>query len=168
MDVCSLDWGAIGSFTGAAATLYAAKMAWKISQEWQEQKRTEVLAIEAQELRVKIKKLINGFKLHPELKVFTYDNTLEIKDLLDDIRESFEFITEENIDQNRLYSLSNCIEDFYYNPPKDPTTITNYDVWMYKNIQSEIDSFVKLLVSLRKDLKPIALYRSKSPTRMQG
>lgn len=44
MDVCSLDWGAVGSFVGAAATIYAARIALLISEKWRIQKRSELVS----------------------------------------------------------------------------------------------------------------------------
>jgi len=42
-----MDWGTIATFSGAFATVFAAIVAWKISEKWRHQKSSEVLANEA-------------------------------------------------------------------------------------------------------------------------
>ncbi len=44
MEFCSLDWGAIAGFAGVGATVIAARVAWNISEEWKNQKGSEVIA----------------------------------------------------------------------------------------------------------------------------
>lgn len=44
MDICSWDWGAIGSIAGAIATFTGAGVALFISWQWKHQKASEVIA----------------------------------------------------------------------------------------------------------------------------
>lgn len=73
MDVCSWDWGAIGSFVGAGATLIgaviASRVAWCISKQWKDQKGSEVIANETKEL---IKDITQSISL---LGNIIYDDT---------------------------------------------------------------------------------------------
>lgn len=49
MDLCTWDWGAIGSILGAVATLIAAGVALYIFTQWKNQKGSEIVAHEAKE-----------------------------------------------------------------------------------------------------------------------
>lgn len=65
MDICSWNWGAIGSFIGAAATIYAAHIAIYISNQWYKQKQIEVIATESKDFWYELDKLES---IYSELK----------------------------------------------------------------------------------------------------
>ena len=54
MDICSWDWGAIGSIAGAIATFTGAGVALFISWQWKHQKASEVIANEAKKFIVNL------------------------------------------------------------------------------------------------------------------
>ena len=63
MEVCSWDWGAIGSFLGAGATLYAACIALSISNEWRNEKGSEVVANECKLILLELNKFVMDSEL---------------------------------------------------------------------------------------------------------
>lgn len=98
MEVCSLDWGAIGSFVGAGATIIgagiASRVAWCISKQWKKQKGSDVVANEAKTVIYNLKKL-SRYYYQNNNKV----NKNTIKDvakdgisLIEDLIESLDFI----------------------------------------------------------------------------
>ena len=110
MDVCSWDWGAIGSFVGAGATLIGAGIAsfvaWCISKQWKNQKGTEVIANEAKtifyevcEFHKHIDYIIN-YEVTEKGLINAFD---KIENLSVDINNKLLFL-EENIDDKNLQS----------------------------------------------------------------
>lgn len=94
MDVCNLDWSAIAGFVGAGVALF-------ISQQWKDQKGSEVIANEAKEV---IKELLdfstkqqNFIHFMTQFKEIDSDNFTRLQDQNSDIYKRLVFI-ENSID----------------------------------------------------------------------
>lgn len=164
MDISTWDWGAV------IASLITTIGALWIYYGWAKQKRMETLANEAQRVRNKIKSLLECFEIHSELKTYTFNiSTNDLRKILNDIHESYEFITNKKFNLDILQSLTNYIEDFQENPKKDPITISNPKLYLLEQPETndKIMELINKLNYLDHKLKPFALYKT-SPTRMQG
>jgi hypothetical protein len=78
MEVCSWNWGAIGSFVAAGATVYAAHIALLISNQWRSQKGSEVLAISAKNAIIEIENLDDQL-LYIGQRLSKYQNHEDLK-----------------------------------------------------------------------------------------
>ena len=96
MDICNADWGAIATFTTGGIALY-------ISHKWYEQKKIEVLAIEARQL------VDNLVELESTLAKFIYAENGKIRILYEDMFNVIKYI--ESIER-RLKFLNLNDDDF--------------------------------------------------------
>ncbi|MBO8214191.1 hypothetical protein [Acinetobacter nosocomialis] len=126
MEISTWDWGAIGSFAGAGATIYAARIALSISNQWRTQKRSEIvseIAKKAYKQRIVYKEKIQD--LYPEIlkilsnKKFTEDEkkqSLQLKRLVDAMSEL-------TITNTELISDLGIISKYYSNKHLEKTII---------------------------------------------
>lgn len=126
MEISTWDWGAIGSFVGAGATIYAARIALSISNQWRTQKRSEIvseIAKKAYKQRIVYKEKIQD--LYPEIlkilsnKKFTEDEkkqNLQLKKLVDAMSEL-------TITNTELISDLGIISKYYSNKHIEKTII---------------------------------------------
>lgn len=153
MDICSWDWGAIGSIVGAVATFYAARVAICIANKWRIQKKTEVRAIEARklldylfELKSMFYKRYNIYQDKDNIAISTDDKSKEkIKILISNITILLNFLNlQDDSDQfiSNLKSIENDldIEDLAKRTLK--VSISYQTTNKYENVNQEIDRLI--------------------------
>ena len=131
MEFCDLDWKAIGSFVSAGATLVGARVAWKISEKWREQKASEEISKECKELVIKLYELETLYLKLDELESIpvglTYPNNKTKKDIrkefFNNVKEwkyannsKFNFVktlTNSKVLESKIDDLIELLKDFY-------------------------------------------------------
>jgi hypothetical protein len=128
MEVCSWDWGAIASFIGAGATIYAAHIALHISNQWSLQKKREKLSSFCDLTNSNLSKLnIKINDLHENFSVFPVKNITQniedrlllgmfnnIKKSFNDLKIELEVIGEKTRSQtikNKIDLIENLIQE---------------------------------------------------------
>lgn len=135
MEVCSLDWGAIGGFTGAGATLISAIIAscvaWSISEKWRDQKGSEVLSVISKDCYTNLDKfkdlaretidsthfqLLNSVVSNDPMKNFNVKYSYDIdklKDLKKTINRDFEIIKKYKLNDKEFINLVDTFSSFF-------------------------------------------------------
>ena len=112
MEVCNWNWGAIASFVSAGFTGIAAVVAWKISEKWNNQKGSEVVADEAKE---SIKELLdNIFNTEVLISHIKKDNNIDLERFIKLREESNQLFKRiQIIDSSiQIESFGNYLENF--------------------------------------------------------
>ncbi|MGQ1276548.1 hypothetical protein [Acinetobacter baumannii] len=170
MEFCSLDWGAIAGFAGVGATIIAARVAWNISEEWKNQKGSEVIAEEAKEV-IKLlldnifnsTALINNVGLNSNIDqerfIFLRDQSNEIirRTLFIDACVYIEGLRDsiDNYNRNNKVILNNLHTMIYESFTDEQFIILKVDQELRDKAHSQY------CFELIKRLQPYALYRHK-------
>lgn len=109
MDLCTWDWGAIGSILGAIATFVGTFVAVYIFSQWKKQKGSEVVANEA---KYAINELFELNKILLELVNFHFDNSSELREkLINFISTSYNTLAKLTFIQNTIFDDRERIEE---------------------------------------------------------
>lgn len=108
MDLCTWDWGAIGSILGAGATFTAAGIALYIFNKWKYQKASEVVANEA---KYAINEVFELNKVFSDLINFNFDNSIDLKRKIDTFMSlAYNSHTKLTFIQNTIYDDNKVVE----------------------------------------------------------
>ncbi|MFW6464473.1 hypothetical protein [Acinetobacter baumannii] len=173
LDTWSVDWNAWSAIAGLLsffATLYAARVAWKISKEWNNQKGHEVVAEEAKESIKQLldnifnsTALINNVGLNSNIDqkrfIFLRDQSNEIirRTLFIDACVYIEGLREsiDNYNRNNKVILNNLHTMIYESLTDEQFVILKVDQELRDKAHSQY------CFELIKRLQPYALYRHK-------
>lgn len=149
MDVCIIDWSALGGILGAIATFGGTGVALYIFKQWRSQKGSEVISKVAQELIIKDMELheyvseIKSKELEElKYKLLNYSNNINLFIKLIDNNDNISFLNEvyDNYRDNLFKYL--CNENFNENEFKK-----KYKEVFNKYKDKEVNKYHVLLIS---------------------
>lgn len=175
MDLCTWDWGAIGSILGAGATFIAAGVALYIFTQWKNQKASEVVANEA---KYTINEIFELNKVFLDLVDLSFNDSTELKRKIDTfISLTYSSLAKLAFIENTIFDdngkIAESISDFHDITEKLISIFTrdmgyrniNIDIFigrvaiMKEDKDSEIAVFNKYAIAVLENCKRIAMYK---------